>query len=199
MELDPHRSAVLGLHWIRDIVTAEGAFGPMFAKMVETAGVIGSTQRLFAAARQAGVPIIYTRVCYRPGYPDLIANGPLLQGVRDAGALVDGEPGAEIIPELAAQPGDVVVDHRRITGFSGTDLDTILKAREIDTVLLTGVATNITVEGTARDAVNLGYRTIVISDCTSAANEAAHEASLGTLGILAECASSSDVIAALKA
>lgn len=111
-------------------------------------------------------------------------------------ALVDGDRGAEFIDALRPAPGDIVVSHRRLTAFHGTELDTLLWIRRIETLVLTGVATNITVEGTAREAINLGYRTIVVADCCAAADQAAHDASLATLGMIAEVATADDVTSA---
>src|ERR1700738_4728036 len=138
MTINPRETAVLALHWEVDVVTSEGAFGPFFAEMVNTTGV-----------------------CFRPGYPDLIVNNPLFGLTAERMALVDGMPGAEIIPELAPQSGDFVIDHRRVTAFHGTELNTLLKRQGITTLALTGVATNLTVEGTAREASNEGYNVII--------------------------------------
>ena len=199
MKLDARRTAVLALHWLNDIVTPQGAFGPFFAAMVEESGALDRTSRLLETARAHNVLVIYTRVCFRPGYADLLANNPLLGMVAEKGALVDGENGAKIVDAITPQGDDLVIDHRRLTAFYGTELETLLRKRGIDTLLLTGVATNVTVEGTAREAVNQGYRTIVLADCCAAATSAAHEASLESLRLLAEVGSSSDAGAALTA
>jgi biuret amidohydrolase len=80
--------------------------------------------------------------------------------VAQAQCLVEGSAKAEIVPQLTAQDGDVVLTHKRVGGFSASQLDVILRARGIDTVLFAGVATNASVESTARQASDLGYRTI---------------------------------------
>jgi nicotinamidase-related amidase len=192
MTINPRETAVLALHWEVDIVTSEGAFGPFFAEMVNTTGVIARTAHVLSRARSAGMPIIYTRVCFRPGYPDLIVNNPLFGLTAEKMALIDGMPGAEIIPELAPQPGDFVIDHRRVTAFHGTELNTLLKRQGITTLALTGVATNLTVEGTAREASNEGYNVIILADCCSAASPEIHQASLETLGILCSSVTNAD-------
>ena len=198
MQLDRSSTAVLALHWLNDNVEADGRFGAMFHPMVEARGVVDRTRTVLETARQAGVPVIYSRVSFRPGYPDLIVNNQLLAGVRASGALVDGERGAEIIDALRPEPGDTVVTHRRLTAFHGTELDTLLRLRNVDTLVLTGVATNITVEGTARDAINLGYRTIVLSDCCAASDQATHDASVARLSVIAEVAIADRVVTALR-
>ena len=95
------------------------------------------------------------------------------------------------------QDGDLVVTHQRVGGFSASQLDHLLRARGVNTVLFTGVATNF-VEGTARQASDLGYRTIIVADACSAADPATHDASIASLGLLAEIATSAEVLEALS-
>src|SRR5262249_14032905 len=137
MELDLAATAILGCHWVRDIVTADGAFGPWFAAEVDRTGVIASTARLFEVARSRDVPILYTRVCYRAGHVDLVANNPLFGAVKEYNALLDGGPGAEIIPDLRPGPADLVVSNNRVNGFVNSDLDFLLRARGVNTIVLT--------------------------------------------------------------
>jgi nicotinamidase-related amidase len=190
---------VLGLHWLRDIVYPDGAVAAMYSEAVTRSGVLKRTERLFAAARDAGCVVGHTRVCFQPGYADMVANAPLYEGVRASGGVIDGTPGADVVDELAPEPGDIVVGHNRVCGFVNTSLDLLLRARSVDTLLLTGIATNITVEATARYASDLGYRAIVVSDCCVTDSDAAHQASLNTLRVVAEVATSAEVVEALGA
>ncbi len=192
MAINSRETAVLALHWEVDVVTPEGAFGPFFAEMAKSTGVIARTAQVLNRARSAAMPVIYTRVCFRPGYPELIVNNPLFSLTVEKMALIDGTPGAEIIPELVPRQGDFVIDHRRVSAFYGTELNTLLKHLGITTVALTGVATNITVEGTAREATNEGYNVIVLADCCSAASPVIHQATLETLGIPCSSVTSAD-------
>jgi biuret amidohydrolase len=198
MELDPRSTAVLAVHWLHDVVSPDGAFGPYFQSEIERLDAIANTAAILEAAREAGALVAYTRVVYRPDYADMDANCPLLQGVVALHALTEGSRGAEIIPELAPRPGDLVVDHTRVTGFCGTSLDSVLRARDIEAVVLTGVSTNLSVEGTAREATNLGYRSIVVSDACATDSEAAHMATLATMSQLGEVATSAEVTDALS-
>jgi biuret amidohydrolase len=192
------QAAVLGLHWLRDIVYRDGAVAAMYGAAIERAGVLDTVSRLFAGARAAGCVVAHTRVCFRAGYADMVANAPLYEGVRASGGLIDGTPGAEVVDELAPQPSDIVVGHNRVSGFADTSLDLLLRARGVDTLLMTGVATNITVESTARYGSDLGYRVVVVSDCCVTDTDAAHRASLDTLRVLAEVATSDQVLGALR-
>ncbi|KXX55923.1 cysteine hydrolase [Rhodococcus sp. LB1] len=198
MELDPRTTAVIAVHMVRDIVARDGAFGAIFGDGVERHQIVDRVGQLLSTARGAGSTAIYLRVVFRPGYPDLLVNGPLFGMIAQTGAVEEGKPGAEIIPELAPEAGDLVIDHQRLTGFFGTGLDVLLRGRGITTVIFCGVATNVSVEGTAREAVNLGYRTVIASDGCSAASDQAHDATLETFGLLGEVVTVDEIAAAME-
>jgi nicotinamidase-related amidase len=199
MELNPSTTAVVAVHMQGDIVTAAGAFGGSFAAQVEERNVIAQVGALLTAARASGATAAYTRVVYAPDYSNLNANSPLLGMVAQFGCLAEGQPNAEIIDALTPQEGDLVVEHQRVAGFSASTLDADLRARGVDTIVFCGVATNASVEGTARMASDLGYRTIVVTDACSTVSPEAHEASIGSLSLLAEIATVADVVAAFGA
>jgi nicotinamidase-related amidase len=111
----------------------------------------------------------------------------------------DGSPLAEIVSEVAPADGDEVVTHQRVAGFTDSGLHELLQAKGVQTVVLAGVATNASLEGAARHASDLGYRTVVVEDACSAATPAAHQSSIESLGLLAEVATAADVTAALSA
>ena len=198
MELDPTRAAIIAVHMQKDIVNADGAFGGFFAAQAAERDVVGVTSRLLDAARSARATVVYTRVAWQPGLADLVVNSPILDIVRQSGCLVEGSDKAQILPELAPHDGDLVVTHQRVGAFSASQLDTLLRSRGVDTLLFTGVATNFSVEGTARQASDLGYRTVIVADACSAADPAIHDASINSLGLLAEIATSADVLDALS-
>ena len=152
MELDPAKTAVIAVHMQKDVVNADGAFGGFFAAQAAERNVVSVIDTLLETARRAGSTVVYTRVAWQPGLADLIVNSPILQIVQQSGCLVEGSDKAQILPELKPQAGDLVVTHHRVGGFSASQLDALLRSRGIDTVLFTGVATNFSVEGTARQA-----------------------------------------------
>ena len=198
MDLTPSRTAVIAVHMQHDIVAADGAFGGFFAAQAAERDVIGQVGLLLEAARRSGATAVYTRVAWQPGYPDLVANSPLLGMVAQSQCLVEGSAKAEIVPQLTPQDGDVVVTHQRVGGFSASQLDGILRARGVDTVLFAGVATNASVEGTARQASDLGYRTIIVADACSAADQGSHDASIASLGLLGEITTTAEAVEALS-
>lgn len=191
--LDPATTALINVHWQRDIATRQGAFGPFFADEIESRGAVKHAGTALQAARDHGALVVFARAAFRPGYPDLMRNCALYEQVAATGCLLDGSPGAEIIPELAPLPEEPIITHARISAFQGTELDLMLRARGITTALVTGVATNVTVEGTARDAVGLGYRTVLVADACAAADGAAHAATLATFGLLGSSLDSTDL------
>jgi nicotinamidase-related amidase len=199
MELNAKKTAIIAVHFQHDIVSADGAFGGYFAAEFVRRKVAETARTLLEGARSAGATVLFTRVAWKPDFSDLFANSPILGIVAQTKCLVEGSEKAKIIPELAPTDTDVVLTHQRVGAFSDSGLDTLLRARGIDTLVFAGTATNFSVEGTARQASDLGYRTVIATDACSTVSEAAHDASIASLGLLAEIATTADVVQALKA
>lgn len=195
MELNPERTAVIAVHCQGDIVSGDGAFAPFFRDQVVSRNVISQIGDLLDSARESGMTVIYTRVAFKPDFSDLNANSPLLKVVEQAGCLKEGTALAEIVAELTPGGEDVVITHQRVGGFV-PELTAILEERGIDTVVFAGVATNASVESSARVATDAGYRVIIAEDACSAATPEAHQASIESLGLLAEIASTADITGA---
>jgi nicotinamidase-related amidase len=183
--LDPARTAVLAIHWQNDVVSPDGAFGRDFAKQVAATGIVGRAGSVFAAARTAGARVIYINVVYPPGHIGHVRNNAVFNTAADANAFVRGTIGERIITELAREPGDLEVEHTRTSGFYGNDLLTILLGAGIDTVVVTGVATNVSVDHTVRDAAQFGFRTLLVEDCCCSGSPELHAAALLSLRVLA--------------
>ena len=197
MELNKSTTAFLACHFENDVVGAEGAFAQFFRAEVERTGVIDVAKRLIDGAHENGVRVVYTRVAFQDGYGDLVTNIPLLGAVAQMSCLVDGTAATEIIDELKPEADDWISTNPKVSAFAASDLDEKLKGAGIDTVVVFGVATNISVESTARSAGDLGYRVIVVDDACSAAAPEAHQATMASFGLLGEVATSADVLAAL--
>ncbi|MCE6996396.1 cysteine hydrolase [Saccharothrix sp. S26] len=196
MSLDPQRAAVLALHWQVNVIKPEGFFGPMLAEPVARSGVVDRAVRFHA---EAGVPVFFTRFTIPEGEGGLVRNTGFMRAVGEAQeAFRPDAPGARLIPEMA-DGAVAVVDNQKLSGLAGNDLAARLSARGVDTLLLTGVATNLTVEQTARHATDLGFTVHVVSDCVTAADDAAHTASLANLELTtAGCLTSEEVLARLR-
>ena len=197
MELNKSTTAFLACHFENDVVGAEGAFAPFFRAEIERRGVLDVAKRLVDGARAAGAQVVYTRVAFQEGHSDLVTNIPLLGVVAQQGSLLDHTPATEIVDELKPEADDWIATNPKVSAFASSDLDQRLRAAGIDTVVLFGVATNISVESTGRSAGDLGYRVIVVEDACSAAAPEVHDATIGSFGLLGEVASADEVLAAL--
>ena len=133
---------------------------------------------MIVAARKAGIPVIYVTVTYRRDGSDVIDNCGFFHAVREMPVLKEGSWGAAIHDELRPQPEDLLVVKKRISAFAGTPLELLLRSLGRTTLVLTGVATNFVIEGTARDACDAGYQVIILEDCCAAGSEEKHRFSV---------------------
>ena len=184
MEINTTSTAVVAVHFERDIVAKDGTFGDFFFAEVERRGVLPAAKRVLQAARAAEVPVLFARVCFSEGHPELHANSPLLELVAGTKCLVDGTPGAEIVPEVAPQGHETVVDHHRINPTVDSQLIPQLRERGAQSVLVFGVSTNVSVEATARSLSDAGFDAYVVEDACSAGSPEAHAAAIETMGLV---------------
>ena len=147
---------------------------------------IEPTQRVLAALRERDALIIHTREGHRPDLTDLFPakrdrGNPSLR-IGDEGPmgrlLVRGSAGHDIIPELAPLEGEVVLDKPGKDSFYATDLETILRARGITHLIVTGVTTEVCVQTTVRAANDRGFDCLILSDCTGSYFPEFHESAL---------------------
>ncbi|MFI0463312.1 MULTISPECIES: cysteine hydrolase [Saccharopolyspora] len=177
------RCAVLGLHWQVNVIEPEGFFGGMLAEPVARSGVVERAARFHRAAGEAGAELVLTRFTVPVGEGGLVRNTAFMRAVGDAQeAFRPDAPGSGLIAAMA-DSGGRVVDNQRLSGLAGNDLVPWLHEQGIDTLLITGVATNLTVEQTARHGTDLGFTVHVVRDCVAAADEAVHAASLANLDL----------------
>jgi len=181
---DPARTAIIALHWQNDVVTPKGAFGSTFADAVSQSGVIERTAKLIDGARNAGCLIIFVNIVYRPGYSGIVQNNALFRRAVTSEGFITHTPGAAIIDKLQPFAGDIVIDHARSSAFFGSDLLTILIGNGIRTVAIGGIATNVAVDHTARDAMQYGFDTVLLEDCCFSSDIEHHRAALVTLRVL---------------
>lgn len=166
--------------------------------------IVEPIARVIAAARSAGLPIVHLKMEHAAdlgnmggaGSPHAIKHGPLGVGQevtapdgRASRILVAGNWNTDIVPRLAPRDGDVVVSKHRYSGFFQTELDRVLKERDITHLVVTGATTSVCVESTVRDAMYRDYHCVVLEDCTAEpiahdSPRSNHEASLLTMQIL---------------
>ncbi|MEU1618382.1 isochorismatase family cysteine hydrolase [Streptomyces sp. NPDC005722] len=127
-------------------------------------GYLPRVRAAIDAARAADVPVLYVVIGFRAGHPEVSARNRTFGALARGGGFAAGDPGAEIHPDVAPAPGDVVVTKRRVSAFAGSDLDMVLRAGGVDSLVLTGIATSGVVLSTLRQAADLDYGLTVLSD-----------------------------------
>jgi nicotinamidase-related amidase len=171
----PEHVALVVIDMQRDFVDP-GGFGEALGNDVSLLRkAIAPTARVLEAARKAGILVIHTREGHRPDLTDLApakkARGRLKNGIGDPGPmgriLVQGEYGHDIIDELKPVAGEPVVDKPGKGAFYATDLDTILRTRGIQQLIVCGVTTEVCVNTTVREANDRGYDCLVLADCVA--------------------------------
>jgi len=146
---------------------------PLYAPAVVEA--VKETVPLLKLAREKRVPIIYTRVLYHQNGAD---GGLFVQKVPALRKMVEGEPLADIVPELPPGPDDVILIKQYASSFFGTSLAAMLTARGADTLIITGCSTSGCIRATAVDAMQNGFRPIVPRECVGDRHDGPHEANL---------------------
>jgi gluconolactonase len=193
LSLDPRRSALIIQDLQNDVITEGGAFAESGAPAHATSqNVVENVKQLAEAARSAGVPVIHVWYIVEPGAPGLKLNAPLFNGVKDSDGLVRGSWGAAPADGLEPNEGDLVVEKMRMNAFHGTRLDTMLRGLGVETIVITGAWTNMSIEHTARHGADAGYEIVVASDGTSTIDDewqhAALNYALTNVGTVASCA-----------
>jgi nicotinamidase-related amidase len=161
--------------------------------------LLGRTAEVLKAARAARMLIIYIVVGFRAGYPEVSDRNMSFGAIKKSGRFGASGAGTEIHPQLAPQGDEVVVTKHRVGAFPGTDLDMILRSNDIETLIMTGIATSGVVLSTVRSAADADYRLVIVGDCCSDTDAEVHrvliEKVFARQGIIA---SAKDVVAALQ-
>src|SRR5437762_8585948 len=180
--IDPARSAVIVVDMENDFAAKGGMFDRAGVDVSGAQKAIGPTAKVLAAARQAGLKIVYLKMGYRPDLSDLGATDSVNRsrhlkfGVgqkiqtpdgRESWLLIRDTWDTDIVPELKPQASDIVIYKTRFSGFYQTDLDATLKKFGIKYLIVTGVTTSICVESTVRDAMFRDYLCVLLKDCMS--------------------------------
>ena len=206
---DPARVALLCIDFQRDFVEP-GGFGESLGNDVSRLrSAIEPTRAVLAAFRDRGWIVIHTREGHRPDLTDLFPakrdRGEPSLRIGEEGPmgrlLVRGSAGHEIVPELAPLPGEVVLDKPGKGSFYATDLETILRARGITHLVVTGVTTEVCVQSTVREANDRGFESLILSDCTGSYFPEFHASALAMFraqgAIVGWVSTSADLLAAL--
>jgi nicotinamidase-related amidase len=151
-------TAVLIMDYQTDIVTR---FSQGADKLLENVNLVSKS------AREKGALIIYVVVQFRSGYPEISQSNKSFGSIKQSQSFTADSPGAQIHSKLAVQPSDVVVTKRRVSAFAGSDLEIVLRAQKITSLVLLGIATSGVVLSTLREAADRDFECTVLSDLCS--------------------------------
>lgn len=190
------RPALLVLDLINEIAHPDGKYADVCLDQIAERGVLERTAVAVDRARAAGIPVVYVVVGFSEGYSDWPATSPLFGEVRDGDRLVLGTWGTEVHDVLKPAAGEPIVEKRRVNPFLGTHLDLLLRNQNVNTLLLTGVTTDLVVLSTAREGHDRDYRVEVLEDATATGDQELHDAALT---LIARTGTITDVDTALPA
>ena len=154
--MDQGASALLSMDFQNDIL---GNF-----QEPQRGALVTQAAANLAAARKAGLTVAHVAVRFRPGHPEVSPRNMRFSDARKTNRLVDGTPGAAIHDALAPQGGEVQVTKVRVGAFSTTHLETVMRAKDITTLVLQGIITSGVILSTVRWAADMDYRILVLSD-----------------------------------
>jgi ureidoacrylate peracid hydrolase len=200
MSINALKSALLILHYQNGLVRHDGVFAfSGTPDQVEKHNCLEKTAGVLKASRGASILVVYVNIAYRPGFPELKKpTYPLIESIQERGAFLRGSRDAEVPEELKPEEGDITVINFDSSAFSHTDLDCILRAKDVKQLFLAGIATNWIVESTTRYGAELGYDITVLEDCCQGFTDELHNFAIKeTLPFYATIMKSQDFIAAL--
>jgi nicotinamidase-related amidase len=146
----------------------------ILGRLPDTKNLVAKVKKAIGLARERKIPVIYVVVGFRPGAPEISPNNKGFTAFKQTLTSVNMDEMIKIHPELEPQRGEIIVTKRRISAFSGSDLEVVLRAFSAKHLTLSGVSTSGVVLSTAREAADKDYALTVLSDCCADADEEVH-------------------------
>ena len=179
LTLDASRCALIIQDMQNDVMMEGGAWAETGApEHAKEQNVVANIVALADTCRSKGIPVIHVHYIVEEGAPGLKLNAGLFQGVKDTGGLVRGSWGAAPAEGLEPRDGDFIVEKMRMSAWEGTRLESLVKGFGLDTIIVTGAWTNMSVEHTSRTGADKGYYMVVPEDGCSTMNADWHNASI---------------------
>jgi nicotinamidase-related amidase len=136
--------------------------------------ILGNVNKAIANARAKKIPVIYVVVGFRQGMPEVSTNNKGFSASKERMAAMNMTEFMTVHPDLAPQAGDITVTKRRVSSFTGSDLEVVLRAHGIQHIVLSGIATSGVVLSTTREAADKDYKITILSDCCADGDEEVH-------------------------
>ena len=144
------------------------------AMLPDAATILGNVATAIAKARDKNIPVIYVTVGFRQGTPEISMNNKSFAGGRERFANINMDEFTKVHPDLAPMANEVTVMKRRVSAFTGSDLEVVLRAFGTQHLVLTGIATSGVVLSTLREAADKDFRLTVLADCCADGDEEVH-------------------------
>ena len=170
--LEKNKTALLVIDMQNDNISAGGkSEGTGAVEHAQKQKIIPHISQLISAAHENNIPVIHNQFVVKNDGKAIGSNAPIFINMKNNQSAFSGTWGAKTVDRIDIAPEDFVLQRDRMSAFHGTELNTILKNLDIDTIIITGVWTNMAVEHTARDGADYGYKVIVVPDATATIND----------------------------
>ncbi|URZ17801.1 cysteine hydrolase [Clostridium felsineum] len=179
MKFNTSKTALLIIDLQNDNISKGGKFENSGAvEHAKQQNVVDNIKKIYNKAKVLGIPVFHNYFVVEKEAKGIDNNARIFKSIAETGSIVRGTWGAAPVHGLEPKDGDFVLEKARMSAFNGTQLDTLLRGLGIETIIITGVWTNMAVEHTCRDGADYGYNVIIATDGTSTINEEWQNAAL---------------------
>ncbi|MEY8702133.1 cysteine hydrolase family protein [Francisella philomiragia] len=177
---------VIVADFINEIVDEKGVFGAHNAQRVKDDKTIEKANQLIKWAREKNIMIAHVKVGFSKDYKECSKVSPMFKKAPEYGVLQLGTWATDFHPDMDVQEHDIIITKHRVSALYGTNLEVILRANNIQEIIICGVSTSYVIESTVRELHDRDYSVIVVADACNASSQEAHEASLSNLNKIAK-------------